>query len=115
MYLDITAILELILLLSSLDTLGDVLRLEYDSGSTVSCGIGPRSDFPLIKKFLLNNLINKKKRLLKCCVYLLCFFPNPILCLLNGSTSTLSDACRRRVAHRLTTLLALRTSTKAAA
>ena len=61
MYLDITAILELILLLSSLDTLGDVLRLEYDSGSTVSCGIGNRSDFPLIKKFLLNNLRNKKK------------------------------------------------------
>ena len=53
MYLDMTAILELILLLSSVEVLG-VLRFEYDSGSTVSCGIGPRSDFPLIKKCLQN-------------------------------------------------------------
>ncbi len=53
MYLDMTAIRELILLLSSLEAeaLG-VLRLEYDSGSAVACGIGPRSDFPVIKKFI---------------------------------------------------------------
>jgi len=53
MYLDMTAIRELILLLSSLEALG-VLRLEYDSGSTISCEIGPRSDFPGINKFTMS-------------------------------------------------------------